>query len=294
MKRFILILLALLMLFSAALAGAPASGSLSTGKWAVVNNPDPADRLNLRSEPSREAASLGKYFNGVMVQVLGRTESGWAQVRVGSTEGYMMTEYLADPAQMTVVVEPVLPTATVSNPFADCQGLLEKPDSADVTLMVTLNNGVKVTVLGLTEQRAHVQYCGVTGYIPLQALSMEENQGADSLMPVPEGLKGSLVRATLVKGDLAVQLQGTQELQALHDMLTNTEYWGYRMAGCPIGAVLMLEYEDGSVRVMELATDSCAVFRLDGHDYFYARHIGTPGNHPDNSVLFDLFGVTAQ
>ena len=294
MKRFILILLALLMLFSSALAGTPASGSLSTGKWAVVNNPDPADRLNLRSEPSREAATLGKYFNGVMVQVLGRTGDGWARVLVGSTEGYMMTEYLADPAQMTVVVEPVLPTATVSNPFADCQGLLEKPDSADVTLMVTLDNGTEVTVLGLTEQRAHVQYCGVTGYIPLQSLSMEENQGANSILPVPEEMKGRLVRATLIKGSDVVQLLGAQELQSLQDMLNSTEYWGYKMAGCPFGATLSLEYDDGSMRVMELATDSCAVFRMDGHDYFYARNIGTPGDHPDNSVLYGLFSMEAH
>lgn len=293
MKRMMVLLLTLCMLLSTALAGTEKQSSLS-GEYAVVNNPDPEDRLNLRSQPSRDAASLGKYFNGVMVQVLGSAGNGWARVRVGATEGYMMTEYLADPAQMTVVVEPVLPTATVNNPFANGQGLLEKPDSADVTLMVTLNNGAEVTVLGLTDQRAHVQYCGVTGYIPLQAMSMEENQGSGSVMPVPEGLDGNLVRATLMKGDSVVQLLGSQELQNLRDMLTNTEYWGYRMAGCPIGAALTLEYDDGSVRVMELATDSCPVFRLDGHDYYYARHIGTPGDHPENSVLFGLFGMEAR
>ena len=288
MKRIMLVLMAMWMLCSCAWAGAPES------EWAVVNNPDPEDRLNLRAEPSRASSSLGKYFNGVLVKVLERMGDGWAHVRVGETEGYMMTDYLTDSAKMTVVVEPVLPVAIVSNPFADAQGLLEKPDSADVTLMVTLRNGTEVTVLGLTDQRAHVQYCGVTGYIPLQSLSMEENQGADSVMPVPGSLKGNLVRATLVKDDATVQLVGAQELQALHDMLINTEYWGYRIAGCPIGATLTLEYDDRSFKVVELATDSCAVFRLDGHDYYYARHIGTPGNRPDNSVLFSLFGLSAQ
>ena len=33
--------------------------------YAVVHNPDAADRLNLRAAPNREAESLGKYYNGV-------------------------------------------------------------------------------------------------------------------------------------------------------------------------------------------------------------------------------------
>lgn len=287
MKRMMLVLLALWMLCSCAWAGAPES------EWAVVNNPDPEDRLNLRAEPSRASSSLGKYFNGVMVEVLERTGDGWDHVRVGATEGYMMMEYLADPAKMIVVVEPVLPVATVNNPFADAQGLLEKPDSADVTLMVTLYNGTEVTVLGLTEQRAHVQYCGVTGYIPLQSLSMEEKQGANSIMDLPQMPDRQIVRATLIRGEEVTSLTDSQKLRMLQDILTHTEYWGYRMAGCPIGATLTLEFDQASVQVMELATDSCPVYRLDGHDYYYARHIGTPGNHPDNSVLYSLFDSTA-
>jgi len=291
MKRFALMLLALIMICTSALAGAPTSGAISTGKWAVVNNPDPADRLNLRSAPSREAESLGKYFNGVLVEVLNKADDGWTRVRVGHTEGYMMTKYLADPAQMTVAVEPVLPTATVENPFAESQGLLEKPDSADVTLMVTLKNGTEVTVLGLTQQRAHVQYCGVTGYIPLQSLNIEENQGANSVMVKTELPAGHLIRATLIRGDQIMQLLGKQELQALQEMMISTEYWGYKIAGCPFGATLTLEYADGQMKVMELATDSCPVVRIDGHDYYYARNMGKPGDRPDNSVLYGQFGM---
>ena len=36
--------------------------------YAVVNNPDAADRLNIRIAPSIDAESLGKYYNGVIVQ----------------------------------------------------------------------------------------------------------------------------------------------------------------------------------------------------------------------------------
>lgn len=38
--------------------------------YAVVHNPDAADRLNLRAAPNKEAESLGKYYNGVGVQIL--------------------------------------------------------------------------------------------------------------------------------------------------------------------------------------------------------------------------------
>ena len=40
------------------------SAAMDRTGWAVVNNPDPADRLHLRVSPERGAASLGKFYNG--------------------------------------------------------------------------------------------------------------------------------------------------------------------------------------------------------------------------------------
>ena len=48
---------------------------LDRSDWATVSNPNPADRLHLRAEPSRDAASLGKYYNGTPVQVLEQQET---------------------------------------------------------------------------------------------------------------------------------------------------------------------------------------------------------------------------
>lgn len=62
--------------------------------WAVVNNPNPQDRLHLRTEPSRSAASLGKYYNGTPVHVL-RTSGNWAQVDLFGVQGWMMRQYLS-------------------------------------------------------------------------------------------------------------------------------------------------------------------------------------------------------
>lgn len=66
--------------------------------YALVHNPDPADRLHLRVKPDKGAASLGKFYNRTPVLILERGKT-WTKVRIGSKEGgltgYMMTKYLA-------------------------------------------------------------------------------------------------------------------------------------------------------------------------------------------------------
>lgn len=59
---------------------------------AVVNNPNSIGRLNLRTKPSQEAPSLGKYYSGTSVEVLSGDENGWTKVRFHTLEGYMMTK----------------------------------------------------------------------------------------------------------------------------------------------------------------------------------------------------------
>lgn len=74
--------------------------------WAVVNNPDPADRLHLRAKASKSGASLGKFYNGTPVQVLER-KGDWTRVQIGfgssARTGWMMTKYLAFGADMDKV-----------------------------------------------------------------------------------------------------------------------------------------------------------------------------------------------
>ena len=62
--------------------------------YAIVNNPYPGDRLNLRREPTTDSSSLGKYYNGVYVEVLSTLDNGFTQVRIGNLVGYMKAEYL--------------------------------------------------------------------------------------------------------------------------------------------------------------------------------------------------------
>ena len=74
-----------------------AAARLDTDAYAFVNNDNPADRLHLREAPSRNAQSLGKFYNRTPVQILA-WEGDWAYVEIGTGEahlyGYMMTKYL--------------------------------------------------------------------------------------------------------------------------------------------------------------------------------------------------------
>lgn len=75
-----------------------------TGQYGVVANPDARDRLHLRAKAEAGSQSLGQYFNGTQVEILGGGDSvtlrnwqsaaGWYHVRVGNQEGYMMIKFV--------------------------------------------------------------------------------------------------------------------------------------------------------------------------------------------------------
>lgn len=70
--------------------------------WALVNNPDPMDRLNLRSQPDIKSTSLGKYYNGAPVRIV-ENKGEWAKVDILGEKGWMMTKYLAIGSEMESV-----------------------------------------------------------------------------------------------------------------------------------------------------------------------------------------------
>lgn len=71
---------------------------LDQSGWAAVANPDPADRLHLRTEPSRSSRSQGKLYNGTPLRVLAM-DGEWTKVQLGfgstARTGWVMTKFLA-------------------------------------------------------------------------------------------------------------------------------------------------------------------------------------------------------
>ena len=85
---------------------------------------------------------------------------------------------------------------------------------------------------------------------------------------------------------------GNADIMAtLSELLTNAEDLGGEVSGCPFGATMELHLADGSRITIELATDSCCVYRVDGRDYKYARHLDSGEDHPDNTVLLEAFDM---
>ena len=76
---------------------------LDRTNWAVVNNPNPTDRLHLREKPDRKSVSLGKFYNRTPVYV-DEIRGEWAHVTIGcDLSGWMLTDYLAFGADMEKV-----------------------------------------------------------------------------------------------------------------------------------------------------------------------------------------------
>ena len=81
-----------------------------------------------------------------------------------------------------------------------------------------------------------------------------------------------------------------ENLAALENLLIHANDLGGEVAGCPFGAVLTLYLADGREVQLQIATDSCCVYRVNGRDYQYARHLFDPNEGaPENTVLFSLF-----
>ena len=128
---------------------AEAMAQLDTSCYALVNNPNPADRLHLRTRPEKGAASLGKFYNRTPVWVLS-VEGEWAHVYVGGVrglEGYMMTKYLAmggDNPQVKCAFETLSIIEEV-----DAVPLLDAPDRRNGRLVCDLTADQDYLIVGV-------------------------------------------------------------------------------------------------------------------------------------------------
>lgn len=148
-------------------------GALMNGDYLYWNmcrviNPESNHRLNLRSQPSVDAASLGKYYTGVLVQNFEQEENGYLRVKVGNQVGYMDKQYLV-PFNASDVS--AIPLTTISN-SGGSGGNLRRSPSLNGKLFALYPNGTEVAVLGVTPNGwCHVMINGVTGFMMADKLA---------------------------------------------------------------------------------------------------------------------------
>ena len=109
----------------------------------------------------------------------------------------------------------------------------------------------------------------------------------------PEML-ADITYAQLTCGGETVGCNAVNILEELAVLLTIVSDQGGAMAGCPFTATLLLTLQDSQTVELQLATDSCCVYRVNDRDYSYARNLWSDEEgSPENSVLFSLFGMDA-
>lgn len=151
-------------------------GAHATADWtlnmaatvATVKNPDAADRLHLRRDASSKSSSLGKYYNGVRVIVLG-TEGEFTRVGIGSDsgyrlEGYMKTEFL----DFGNATKSAMPEITVK--ISRGKAKLYTMRSTDSAVMGEYENGTKCALMGFSGSWAHVLVDGKIGFMQIKNL----------------------------------------------------------------------------------------------------------------------------
>ncbi len=142
------------------------SGVIPGANWLHVNNPIPMDRLHLRTAPRSNATSLGKYYNGVSVEVLSYPSGDWAEVRIGNAVGYMQRKFLTAGSVISAI-----PTLTVSNPVSADRLNLRAEMSDKAASLGKYDNGTKVEVLGVGTTWHHVRIDGKIGYMMAKYLT---------------------------------------------------------------------------------------------------------------------------
>ena len=148
MKKRLMGMLALALLLVPVMAAAQSA--------VVDNGSDPASRLNMRAQPSRDAAIVGKFVSGTPVEIMADAGDGWSQVCIGSdhcsVSGYMMTSYLKADSAVDAREE-----KRVVSPYGTPTVVLRDRPSNSYDAVMMLMVGETVTVIGANGEFCFVQ-----------------------------------------------------------------------------------------------------------------------------------------
>lgn len=145
-----------------------AKSILDQSGWAKVNNPNPQDRLHLRTRPERGADSLGKFYNGTPVKVLER-QGDWVRVQIAHLDGWMMAEYLAFGRDANHV-QRAFPGMVGLESLEDCEMPLyaRADENSPVITSRSTSHSLEYWIVGVVDEEWYFVYFyrdGIGGYI---------------------------------------------------------------------------------------------------------------------------------
>ena len=286
MKRIVSILLtALLCLSSASATILPPDGVSENYKaWTGIEATPAVVLCESLTVYDRRGDQGGKKVSTILYTGTDRpvldSWDGWAQIQYsdGAEPGWVRSDYLLmDPAWY--LCDDDVQVYAYPDAMAPCVALLDE--------------GTKLPIITQYDTETEGWVC-----VSLRAaagwIRKTPKDTVDETSFRPEML-ADITGAVLQMGDEAVGSTDKAVLTELSRLLTNVEDRGGPIAGCPFAATLTLLLADGQKIELLLATDSCCIYRVDNRDYAYARHLfDAKEGAPENSVLFSLFGMSAE
>lgn len=139
---------------TAALAGTVSASALATS---IGGASVEASALNLRTAPSTDASIITMSPRGSVVVVGEKIGDNWYKVVYRGATGYMASEYL----NFFETIDGSFGTGTI---FGNDVRIRDGA-SLSAGILTTLNNGIRLTVLGVSGNWYKVQYGSKTGYV---------------------------------------------------------------------------------------------------------------------------------
>ena len=139
-----------------------------------------ATSLRVRSAANTSSSVLGNLKNGEKVTVLGKA-NGWAKINYQGKEGYVSLEFV----KLEAGKQEEKPAENITNGTQEVGTInatslrVRSAANTSSTILGTLKNGEKVTVLGKANGWAKINYQGKEGYVSLEFITI----GKDSIDP---------------------------------------------------------------------------------------------------------------
>jgi len=150
---------------------AQALAGIDQSAYALVHNPNPADRLHLRVKPDKGSKSLGKFYNRTPVYVLERGDT-WTKVRVGSgldgLTGYMMTKYLVFDEAEKAALKCAFPQKQLIEAHAETGLRMYSEPNGNGRTNEVFENNTGDFIIGVVDDAWYVvmRADGMVGYVP--------------------------------------------------------------------------------------------------------------------------------